>query len=1015
MKLIQAIFRVIILFIITQLTLYGAVTMTITEYTENRVSITFSGTFDSDVVSYLALKNDWSNNIGTQTDWFYAGNTQDLIETNTVAINGTPIGVPTIQDGLNNHNDSIHWNISGGTANTGSTISGTLVLNYLYSASQGNQFDPNDASTLQLVSGWDSTPNDWATLQANATLGQTSARTDLGNGFWLEENNVTVTCADANVGDSSTTNAPNGSPYVKIDEITDVAGSYNANGTDVNATNACTTGVTSFYLGFYNQPTFNDDVSHWDTSSVTTMMYMFYNATDFNQSIGSWDTSSVTNMIGMFGYAYAFDQDIGDWNTSSVESMHTMFKRATKFNQDISSWDTSSVTSMESMFDEAFVFNQDIGSWDTSSVTSMYRMFYTAKVFNQNIGNWDTSSVTDMSGMFAVARAFNQDISDWNTSSVTSMDEMFYFADVFDQCLKPWDVHLIGSEPTNFDTSSVFDGDADKLPVWGTTGSICNVIPTVTVADKSYTENDPASAIDSSATASDSDGDSNWDTNATLVVQITANNETSDEISIDTSGNFSISSGTLSYSGTDIGTISESSGTANDGIVTNDDNLTINFNSSATNTIVQNLVQSILYRSTSDDPTANNTTRTITFTLTDKNEASASDTSTITITAQNDAPTFTINNTNYPMAIGGSGDDTTYDIAIDSEDNLIAAGSIKNNVDFDTGDGVSLAVVDTSRNYPDAFVAKYDKNGNLKWKHTFGDDWFDRAYDVTVDSQDNVYVSGQFAQWSLDGETITSTGYDGFIWKLDKDGNSIWFKNFRAQNSSAEAVVKGLAVDTSGNIYGVGSFIDEVDFDPSAGATALTPYVDSGESDTFIVKLDSNGDLLWVKQSGGDDPDQANSVKIDTSGNVYVGGIFQADAGGIDLDGDGSTDINPTSTGNSDGSYSNEDEDLAFVAKYDTSGNHQWTKMFYGDNGDGDSEVTDIALDTSGNVYVAGWFEDNVDFNPDPNTNNVEAMDNDDHGFLVKLDSDGVYQWHKRFGEDADDDDPSDNVGIDKM
>ncbi|MBU0675048.1 MAG: hypothetical protein KJ950_10430, partial [Proteobacteria bacterium] len=96
-----------------------------------------------------------------------------------------------------------------------------------------------------------------------------------------------------------------------------------------------------------------------------------------------------------------------------------------------------------------------------------------------------------------------------------------------------------------------------------------NAVPTVTVNNGAYTEDAGPTVIDSAATANDADGDGDWDTGAKLEVQITTNAEAADEISIDTSGNFSIATPNLSYSGVGvIGTISEASGTANDGTVT---------------------------------------------------------------------------------------------------------------------------------------------------------------------------------------------------------------------------------------------------------------------------------------------------------------------------------------------------------------------------------------------------------------------------------------------------------------
>ncbi|MBF0469905.1 MAG: hypothetical protein HQL48_00875, partial [Gammaproteobacteria bacterium] len=62
------------------------------------------------------------------------------------------------------------------------------------------------------------------------------------------------------------------------------------------------------------------------------------------------------------------------------------------------------------------------------------------------------------------------------------------------------------------------------------------VLPTLTLADLSYTENDPATPIDSAATANNDDGDAVWDSGAKLEAQITANNEAADELSIKNSG-----------------------------------------------------------------------------------------------------------------------------------------------------------------------------------------------------------------------------------------------------------------------------------------------------------------------------------------------------------------------------------------------------------------------------------------------------------------------------------------------
>lgn len=105
------------------------------------------------------------------------------------------------------------------------------------------------------------------------------------------------------------------------------------------------------------------------TSNITDMSNMFYNDTSFNSDISSWDVSNVTNMNGTFENATSFNQDLASWDTSSVVGMFGMFSGAKSFNQDISAWDTSNVTNMGSMFSDSKVFNNDLSSWCVSKIS----------------------------------------------------------------------------------------------------------------------------------------------------------------------------------------------------------------------------------------------------------------------------------------------------------------------------------------------------------------------------------------------------------------------------------------------------------------------------------------------------------------------------------------------------------------------------------------------------------------------------------------------------------------------
>ncbi|WP_028582757.1 cadherin-like domain-containing protein [Desulfogranum japonicum] len=169
-----------------------------------------------------------------------------------------------------------------------------------------------------------------------------------------------------------------------------------------------------------------------------------------------------------------------------------------------------------------------------------------------------------------------------------------------------------------------------------------NLAPTISISDTNltYTENDAATQIDPAATASDADGDADWNT-GTLVVQITANNESADELSIPDNvvGTINTSGTSLLNSATAIGTLSASEGT-----VTNGTALTVTFNSNATNSLVEQTVRAVHYRNTSENPGTSN--RTITFTVTDANTGTANDTRTVEVSGlDNDPPTIATNST----------------------------------------------------------------------------------------------------------------------------------------------------------------------------------------------------------------------------------------------------------------------------------------------------------------------------------------------------------------------------------
>ena len=133
----------------------------------------------------------------------------------------------------------------------------------------------------------------------------------------------------------------------------------------------------------------------------------------------------------------------------------------------------------------------------------------------------------------------------------------------------------------------------------------------------------------------------------------------------------------------------------------------------------------------------------------------------------------------------------------------------------------------------------------------------------------------------------------------------------------------------------------------------------------------------WAKGVGGSSFDSGQSIAVDASGNSYVTGYFidSADFGSISL----------TSNGNSD----------ILVAKMDANGNWLWAVSVGASDWDGGF---DICLDSEGNAYVTGYFNETVSFGTyELTSNGVNDV------FVAKISSAGVWQWAKNAGSSSND------------
>ena len=241
-------------------------------------------------------------------------------------------------------------------------------------------------------------------------------------------------------------------------------------------------------------------------------------------------------------------------------------------------------------------------------------------------------------------------------------------------------------------------------------------------------------------------------------------------------------------------------------------------------------------------------------------------------------------------------------VATDSSGNVYVVGGTKGNLNGISNSGRT-----------DAFVIKFNSSGTKQWTKKLGTWQNDLANGVATDSSGNFYVTG-FTYQDMDGNTSAGNA-DLFVVKYNSSGTKQWTKQL---GTSKHDRARGVATDSSGNVYVTGDTYGGLDGNTNAGY-----------NDLFVVKYNSSGTKQWTKQMGTSSTDLANGIATDSSGNIYVtGGTY----GGLDGN---------TNAGNSD----------LFVVKYNSSGTKQWTKQLGSSSRDYDYGV---ATDSSRNVYVSG-------------------------------------------------------------
>lgn len=326
----------------------------------------------------------------------------------------------------------------------------------------------------------------------------------------------------------------------------------------------------------------------------------------------------------------------------------------------------------------------------------------------------------------------------------------------------------------------------------------------------------------------------------------------------------------------------------------------------------------------------------------------------------------------WAKKINGLANDYVSDIYVDDSLNVYVTGRTKFQVTFEDDNN---PIMPPYYGHTDAFMAKYDKDGNLLWAQQGGSPEPEWGWGITVDKWGNVYCTGELSDTSTFGnQTLISNGIrDVFITKLDPNGNFIWTKSFGGTGTDKG---KGITTDNEGNVYVVGHIYDQVTIGNTTIGTPTT-------GNSFIIKMDSAGNYLNVESI---EPRYSATFKIksDKKGSLYICGelLYDNYIAGYPV-------LGPTSLQWRD----------AFIAKLDTALQTQWVNTVAGSLF---NLGEDIAI-SEDYVYLTGFYTYTVDASGisltyNGNGTNSTTINDARDIFITKYKHDGSIVWAKGIG-----------------
>lgn len=231
----------------------------------------------------------------------------------------------------------------------------------------------------------------------------------------------------------------------------------------------------------------------------------------------------------------------------------------------------------------------------------------------------------------------------------------------------------------------------------------------------------------------------------------------------------------------------------------------------------------------------------------------------------------------YTRITGTTLSENVYAGAMDSSGSLYITGQTPGSIAGTNPDGLS-----------DMYLMKFDTNGNELWRRQVNNTGKEEAFALLIDGSGNIWQCG-YATQAYDGNGTFGLS-DLIVTKYNSSGTKLFSRQYGTAHND---YCRGIAKDSSGNIFLAGT--------TEGNLASANADITNTSQDLFLMKMDTNGNILWSKQYGGPATELMTAIKINSRYEIFIGGYTTSNLEGNTLLSASKADF--------------------FIMKFDTNGN----------------------------------------------------------------------------------------------